>query len=59
MAVSHDHIVGNQRYKGAFWERIAEHYDLNCRTGSRGAHSLESKWGVIKHDVGKFIMYHK
>jgi hypothetical protein len=59
MAISQDPIVGNQQHKGAFWERIAEHYDLNRRTGSRGARSLESKWGVIKHDIGKFIMYHK
>jgi hypothetical protein len=59
MAVSQDPIVGNQQQKGAFWECIVEHYDLNHTTGSRGARSLESKWGLIKHDVGKFIMYHK
>jgi hypothetical protein len=59
MAVSQDLIVSNQQHKGAFWECIAKHYDQNRRTGNRGARSLESKWGVIKHDVGKFIMYHK
>jgi hypothetical protein len=56
MAVSQDPIVGNQQQKGAFWKRIAKHYDLNRTTGSRGARSLESKWRLIKHDVGKFIM---
>ena len=35
------------------------HYD-DCRpSGYRGQRSLESKWGIIKHDVGKFIGMHR
>ena len=31
------------------------HYKQNRPGGHRGARSLESKWGMIKHDVAKFI----
>ena len=55
LAISQDPICGNQQKGNAFWERIFLHYD-QCRPGGhRGARSLESKWGTIKHDVGKFI----
>jgi hypothetical protein len=55
LAISQDPICGNQQKGNAFWERIYLHYD-QCRPGGhRGARSLESKWGMIKHDVGKFI----
>ena len=55
LAISQDPICGNQQKGNAFWERIFLHYE-QCRPGGhRGARSLESKWGTIKHDVGKFI----
>jgi hypothetical protein len=55
LAISQDPICGNQQKGNAFWERIYLHYE-QCRPGGhRGARSLESKWGTIKHDVGKFI----
>jgi hypothetical protein len=55
LAISQDPICGNQQKGNAYWERIFLHYD-QCRPGGhRGARSLESKWGTIKHDVGKFI----
>jgi len=34
-------------------------YDLIRPLGYRGPRSLESKWGLIKHDVGKFISIYK
>ena len=55
LAISQDPICDNQQNGNAFWERIYLHYE-QCRPGGhRGARSLESKWGTIKHDVGKFI----
>jgi hypothetical protein len=55
LAISQDPICGNQQKGNALWERIYLHYE-QCRPGGhRGARSLESKWGTIKHDVGKFI----
>ena len=55
LVISQDPICGNQQKGNAYWERILLHYE-QCRPGGhRGARSLESKWGTIKHDVGKFI----
>jgi hypothetical protein len=55
LAIYQDPICGNQQNGNALWERIYLHYE-HCRpSGHRGAQSLESKWGTIKHDVGKFI----
>jgi hypothetical protein len=55
LAIPQDPICGNQQKGNAFWERIFMHYE-QCRPGGhRGARSLESKWGLIKHDVAKFI----
>jgi hypothetical protein len=48
-----------QQKSGAFWERISTHYDEYKPTGFRLARSLESKWGLIKHDVDKFIGAYK
>jgi hypothetical protein len=51
LVISQDPICGNQQKSSAFWERIFLHYD-ECRPGGfRPARSLESKWGLIKHDV--------
>ena len=55
LAISQDPIVGNQQKSSAFWERIYEHYKSFNPVVYRGAQSLESKWGVIKHDALKFM----
>ena len=55
MTISQDPIVGNQQKSSAFWERIYEHYDSFNPVVHRGARSLESKWGIIKHDALKFM----
>ena len=57
LAISQDPIVGNQQRATSFWERIGEHYEEHrpIGMGFRGSRSLESKWGLIKHDLGKFI----
>lgn len=61
LAVSQDPVCGNGQRNMAFWERITTHYN---QTKSRGnpvqpARSLETKWGNIKHDVGKFCGAYK
>jgi hypothetical protein len=55
--ISQDPIQGNGQRKEAFWDRIATHYNQNRPAGGdhRLSRSLETKWGVIKHDVAKFI----
>ena len=52
--VSQDRIVGNQQKAGVFWERISEHYDEHRPDVVRPQRSLETKWGLIKHDVSAF-----
>ena len=55
MAISQDPVCGNQQKSTAFWKRIASHYEEHRPGVLRPRRSLESKWGTIKHDVGKFI----
>jgi hypothetical protein len=52
--VSQDRIVGNQQRAGVFWERISDHYDEHRLDAPRPQRSLETKWGLIKHDVSSF-----
>ena len=58
--VSQDPIAGNGQRAGAFWDRIARHYQDHKPQGreDRPARSLETKWGAIKHDVAKFVAVH-
>jgi len=44
----------------SFWDWIVGHYNHNHLVGlvTRLARSLESKWGIIKHHVVKFIGDH-
>jgi hypothetical protein len=45
-----------QGKKSSFWEKITTHYSNNqplCRA-KHPTKSLETKWGVIKHNVTKF-----
>ena len=58
--VSQDPIAGNGQRAGAFWDRIARHYQEHKLQGreDRPARSLETKWGAIKHDVAKFVAVH-
>ncbi len=54
--VLQDPIIGNGEKNQAFWKRITTHYNNNyplCCVECI-ARSLETKWGVIKHNVAKF-----
>ena len=59
--VSQDLVVGNGQRATTFWERITKHYQENRPRGcaERPSRSLETKWGVIKHDVSKFYGVYK
>jgi hypothetical protein len=54
MFVLQDHVVGNQQKACVFWERIIEHYNANRPDRVRPLRRLETKWGLIKHNVLKF-----
>jgi hypothetical protein len=60
LAISQDPIQGNGQKSIAFWERIANHYREHKPVGGGDcpARSLETKWGIIKHDVAKFVGVH-
>ena len=53
--VSQDRIFGNQQRTGVFWEQICEHYNEHRPDAPRMQWSLETKWGLIKHDVSSFF----
>ena len=59
--VSQDPIAGNGQRSTAFWERITKHFNQvkPRRSLLRLARSLETTWGHIKHDVGKFCDAYK
>ena len=61
LAVSQDPICGNGQRNSAFWDRITAHFNENKPRSNpvRPARSLETKWGNIKHDVGKFCGAYK
>jgi hypothetical protein len=57
--ISHP-ITMNGKINSAFSDQIVEPYNQNhlARIIKRHARSLKSKWGIIKHDVAKFIVNH-
>ena len=61
LAVSQDPICGNGQRNSAFWDRITAHFNQSKPRSNpvRPARSLETKWGHIKHDVGKFCGAYK
>jgi hypothetical protein len=58
LVISQDPIIGNQQKKDCFWEPIFLHCNQRCIGGFRPARSLESKWGLIKKAVMRFIAIH-
>lgn len=61
LQITQDPVVGNGQRSKAFWERVGVHYNRNrpAGGGERPARSLETKWGIIKHDVAKFVGVYK
>jgi hypothetical protein len=56
LCISQDPIVGNGQRRESFWERICVHFNRHQPrgVGARTAGSIETKFGIIKHDVSKF-----
>jgi hypothetical protein len=61
LVVSQDPICGNGQRNSAFWDRITAHFNQSKPRSNpvRPSRSLETKWGHIKHDVGKFCGAYK
>ena len=61
MHISQDPRIGNGQQAGAFWKRVCKYYHENqpFGAGERPSRLLETKWGVVKHDVAKFYGVYK
>ena len=61
LAVSQDPNCGNGQCNFAFWDRITAPFNQSKPRSNhvRPARSLETNWGHIKHDVGKFCGAYK
>ena len=59
--VSQDPRIGNGQRATVFWERVWKHYLENHPFGKpeRPSRLLETKWGIVKHDVAKFCEVYK
>jgi hypothetical protein len=55
--VSQDPMIENGQKFTMFWDRVQNHFNELCLTSyiPRFARSLKTKWGIIKHDITKFI----
>jgi hypothetical protein len=55
--ISQDLMIGNQQKFATFWDRVQNHFNEShsASCAPRFALSLETKWGIIKHDVAKFV----
>jgi hypothetical protein len=52
-----DLVIGNKQKSTTFWDRVQNHFNELCLDSCalRSIRSLETKWGIIKHDVAKFV----
>jgi hypothetical protein len=55
--VSKDSVIRNQQKFATFWDQVQNHFNESCRAGCapRFALNLETKWGIIKHEVAKLV----
>jgi hypothetical protein len=61
LQILQDPISGNGQRSTTFWERILKHYNNHLPTSCdrQQSISLETKWGLIKHDIAKFCCVYK
>ena len=61
MHISQVPRTGNGQRVVAFWERVCKYYHENRPLGiiERPSRLLETKWGIVKHDVDKFCGVYK
>jgi hypothetical protein len=50
-------VIGNGQKFATFWDRVQNHFNKLHPTSCapRSTRSLETKWGIIKRDVTKFV----
>ncbi len=55
--ISQDSMIENMQKSTTFWDWVHNHFNESHFTSCapRYARSLEIKWGIIQHDVTKFI----
>ncbi len=53
-------MTSNGQKSMTFWDRVQQHYNNNQPPtyAKRPSRSLETKWGVIKYNVFKFVRCH-
>jgi len=56
LSIIQDLVTRNGQWNKAFGERITTYYNSHRPSGveERPLCSLDSKWGIIKHDIAKF-----
>lgn len=57
LLVSQESFTRDGQRSTTFWGRVGEHYNSNrpASRAERPARSLETRWGIIKHDTVKFV----
>jgi hypothetical protein len=55
--ISQDSMIENGQKSTTFWDWVQNHFNNLRLVGCapRFARSVETKWGIIKHDVAKFV----
>jgi len=58
--ISQDSMIENGQKSTTFWDWVHNHFNESHLTSCapRYARSLETKWGIIQHDVAKFIKHY-
>jgi len=56
-SISQDLVINNKQKSTTFWDWVQNHFNNLRLVGCapRFARSVETKWGIIKHDVAKFV----
>jgi hypothetical protein len=57
LEISCDPITSTGQKKGGMWLRILQRYNLRGSYRERSVRSLQSRWDIIKAEVGKFSFY--
>jgi hypothetical protein len=55
--VSQDSMIKNEQNSATFWDQVQNYFNKSRPTScaARFVLSFETKWGIIKHDVAKFV----
>jgi hypothetical protein len=55
-----DSMIGSKQKSATFWDWVQNHSNGLCPASCapRSTRGLETKWGIIKHDVAKFVRHY-